>query len=350
MADILSRILGCLYGMACGDAMGVPSSFMSQDYIRKRWGWINTFLPPDPGHIFHDGLKAGEYTDDSEQAIGLMNSFCRNKHVDPYDVVNEIILWAERVKDKYVSPLGPSTARALQAIKAGADITLSGKFANSNGAAMRICPVGVIHGLRKSPEEELVRDVYMTCLPTHNTGICVAGASAIAMGVAVCIQGEQNIETILEKSMHAADLGQEYGYDTSSPLLSRRIELAYSLVKDNTDHKAGMKKLYEYFGGGDLMADTVPAALALFALGKGNFVNVIEYCVNFGGDCDTNGAMAGAMAGAYCGISAAPADWITTIQNVNHIDMKPYAEKLIALSSEWTVAGEAECRKSFFRL
>ena len=43
MIDTASRVLGCLYGMACGDAMGVPSSFMSQNYIRKRWGWIDTF-------------------------------------------------------------------------------------------------------------------------------------------------------------------------------------------------------------------------------------------------------------------------------------------------------------------
>ncbi len=350
MTETESRVLGCLYGMACGDAMGVPSSFMSQNYIRKRWGWIDTFLPPEPGHIFHDGLQAGEYTDDSEQAIGLMNSFFRNRHVDPYDVVNEIILWAERVKDKYVSPLGPSTARALKAIKEGADITQSGKYANSNGAAMRICPVGIIHGLRKSPAEELVRDVYMTCIPTHNTGICVAGASAVAMGVSSCVQGEQNIEKIIEETMAAADLGQEYGYDTAAPRLSRRIELAYSLVRGISDPESGMEKLYEYFGGGDLMADSVPAALALFALGKGDFEKVIGLCVNFGGDCDTNGAMAGAMAGAYCGVSAVPSDWAETIRQVNHVDLKYYADRLITLAGEWTSAGEADCRKAFTRL
>lgn len=69
------RVLGSLYGMASGDALGVPSSFMTQQYIKKKWGWIDTFYPPEKGHIFHDGLQAGEYTDDSEQTLGLMNSF-----------------------------------------------------------------------------------------------------------------------------------------------------------------------------------------------------------------------------------------------------------------------------------
>lgn len=40
------RVLGSLYGMASGDALGVPSSFMTQQYIKKKWGWIDTFYPP----------------------------------------------------------------------------------------------------------------------------------------------------------------------------------------------------------------------------------------------------------------------------------------------------------------
>lgn len=39
------RVTGSLYGMATGDALGVPSSFMTQDYIAEKWGWIDTFYP-----------------------------------------------------------------------------------------------------------------------------------------------------------------------------------------------------------------------------------------------------------------------------------------------------------------
>ena len=65
----LDRVTGSLYGMATGDALGVPSSFMTQDYIAEKWGWIDTFYPPEKGHIFHDGLKAGEYTDDVTRQV-----------------------------------------------------------------------------------------------------------------------------------------------------------------------------------------------------------------------------------------------------------------------------------------
>lgn len=336
------RVVGCLYGMSTGDSLGVPSSFMTPDYIQKTWGWIDTFYPAEKGHIFHDGLKAGEYTDDSEQALALMNSFIRNKRVDPRDVVEEILAWADRVKDKYASPLGPSTERALKAIRAGADITVSGRYGNTNGSAMRISPVGIIHGLRGSTCEECVRDVYMTCLPTHNTTVCVSSAAAIAWGVAVCMQGETDIGKIVEETMRAAEIGKRYGYEIVSPSISKRIALAYSLVEKSPDPKAGMREIYDYFGGGDLAADSIPTAVAMFALGKGDPKAVNELCVNLGGDCDTNAAMAGAMAGAYSGIDAVPEVWRNTITEVNGVDFESYAKRILDLIPEWSVATEQQ--------
>lgn len=331
------RVLGCLYGMATGDALGVPSSFMTPDYIAKTWGWIDTFYPPEKGHIYHDGLKAGEYTDDTEQALALMKSFLRNKKVVPRDVVNEILAWADRVKDKYASPLGPSTEKALKAIRDGADLTLSGRYGNTNGSAMRISPVGIIHGLRGSSCEELVKDVYLTCLPTHNTTVCVSSAAAVAWGIAVCLQGETDMDTIIQETMRAAEIGKQYGYPIVSPSISRRIEWIYDMVKKAPDRESAMKEIYDYFGGGDVAAESVPVAIGLFALGKGDPKEVNEICVNFGGDCDTNAAMAGAMAGAMSGVDAVPEAWRDTIRRVNNISLETYAEEIIKMIPEWEV-------------
>lgn len=340
--NTFDRVVGSLYGMATGDALGVPSSFMTQEYVQKTWGWIDTFYPPEKGHIYHDGLKAGEYTDDTEQALALLNSFIRNKRVVPMDVVKEILAWADRVKDKYASPLGPSTERALKAIRDGADIHVSGKLGNTNGSAMRISPLGMIHGLRGSTCQELVRDVYLTCMPTHNTTVCVSTAAAIAWGVALCMRGEQDLDKIVDGTKEAAELGRHLGYSIVSPSISTRIDFVRELVRKNADEpKKAMAEIYDYFGGGDLAAESVPVAIGMFLLGKGDVEKVNEYCVNFGGDCDTNAAMAGAMAGAYSGIQTVPAAWRETIRNVNHIDLEDYANKLIALVPDWQVGEEA---------
>lgn len=34
------RTLGCLWAMACGDALGVPSSFLTPEQIKSKYGWM----------------------------------------------------------------------------------------------------------------------------------------------------------------------------------------------------------------------------------------------------------------------------------------------------------------------
>ncbi len=331
------RVLASLYGMATGDALGVPSSFLTQNQIRSTWGWIDTFYPPAPGHIFHDGLKAGEYTDDTEQALALINAFYKSRKVVPMDVVEEILKWAERVKDKYRSPLGPSTERALKAIKAGASIYESGRYGNTNGSAMRISPIGLIHGLKDTSLDELVGDVYQTCIPTHNTTVCVSSAAAIAAAVCYALRGEE-IGQILEKAVEASEIGRKYGYEIASGNVGKKTLFALDIVKKNaSDPKAALSVLYDYFGGGDLAQDSIPLALALFALGRGSVREVNEYAVNLGGDCDTNAAMAGAIAGAYSGLSTVPPEWIRTVESVNNIDFNVYADRIFEIAENWSV-------------
>jgi len=335
-----SRVLGCMYGMATGDALGVPSSFQTRSQIKEKWGWIDTFYPPEKGHIFHEGLKPGEYTDDTEQALALARSFMRNRRVVPQDVVDEIIKWADRVRNKYTSPLGPSTERALKAIKQGEPIEESGKFGVTNGSAMRISPLGIIHGLKKSTLETLVRDVHLTCLPTHNTSVSIAAAASVAWGVALCIRGEANIEVIIGETMKAAEIGAQYGNVVSAPDIPTRIRFICDMIKLTDNHERTLDKVYEMFGGGDLAADSVPVAIGMFVLGKGNPKIVNEFAVNLGGDCDTNAAIAGAMAGAYSGVDAVPQAWRRKVDEMNQDNLAEIARQLIELTPYWQDAGE----------
>lgn len=303
------RTLGCLWAMACGDALGVPSSFLTPEQIKSKYGWIDTFYPPEKGHIFHDGLRAGEYTDDTEQSMALMNAYIRDKKVVPMSVVKEIIAWADRVKDKYASPLGPSTERALKNIAAGGDITVSGKWGNTNGSSMRIAPLGIIHGLRGSTLQELARDVALTDLATHNTRVCNAAATAIAWGVAQAMRGEENLDKIVDATIEAAAEGAKYGFSIPSPDIGMRIALACDIVRKAKDDQQALHDLYAMFGGGD---------------------------------CDTNGAMAGAMVGAMAGIDAVPQMWRDKISEMNACNFAKDADEILALIPQWHVASESD--------
>jgi len=84
--------------------------------------------------------------------------------------------------------VGPSTKRAMLAYQAKVAVTEIGRTGVTNGAAMRISPIGVYAGLRAMSLEALVDTVEVACLPTHHTAPAISGAAAIAAAIAAGIQ------------------------------------------------------------------------------------------------------------------------------------------------------------------
>ena len=61
--------LGALYGLAIGDALGMPTQLMSRAAIAERYGTLHTFEPADDDHPLAAGMAAASITDDTEQAL-----------------------------------------------------------------------------------------------------------------------------------------------------------------------------------------------------------------------------------------------------------------------------------------
>ena len=71
------KIAGALAGVAIGDAMGMPSEFMTREEIRSIYGRIEGFCPPHPRHM-HVAMEAGRITDDTEQTLAIIEAL--DKH------------------------------------------------------------------------------------------------------------------------------------------------------------------------------------------------------------------------------------------------------------------------------
>ena len=76
---------------------------------------------------------------------------------------------------------------------------------------MRIAPVGMIHGMLSLTLDDLVRDVYETCIPTHNTTVCVSSAAAVAAAVcgAMKMATLEGIADVLENMSNGVELPAE---------------------------------------------------------------------------------------------------------------------------------------------
>lgn len=70
---ILEKFKGCMLGLAIGDALGMPVEGLTAKEIRETVGQVRDMMSPASGH-FHFGLKAGQFTDDTEEALILAES------------------------------------------------------------------------------------------------------------------------------------------------------------------------------------------------------------------------------------------------------------------------------------
>ena len=80
------------------------------------------------------------------------------------------------------------------------------------------------------------------------------------------------------------------------------------------DEVAARQNLIATYACDVTAAEAVPPALGAF-LAADSFEWAVALAVSLGGDTDTIGAMAGALAGVYWGVEAVPSSWFDALEN-----------------------------------
>ena len=324
--QLFDKIYGCLLGVAAGDAMGMPTSLLPADEIQRLFPeGVDTFLPAPPGHLIHDRMVAGEVTDDTQQTLLLADLFLETGSFAAEGVARKLIAWADSINAFDGLFLGPSSLRALSQIKAGADISKTGLIGDTNGASMRISPVGLAH---PGDLDAVVTDTAEVCMPTHNTNIAIAGAAGVGSFIATALESD-NLDKCIEAYFYGVKAGMQRGGKWTAASIQHRTEWALDIVKSGENEKDIWTNLYNYIGTGVATTETVPTSLALVVMYGGNPWDVIKAAANIGGDCDTIGAIAGSMAGAFAGVNAFPDHVALKIQEVNQLGLEQYAERFV---------------------
>ncbi len=322
------RVLGTLYGQAIGDAMGMPSELWPVEKIRQRFGQITTFLDgPDENEVARNFTR-GEYTDDTNQALAILDALIEN-HWQPNQrlIANHLIDWATSVDAWQKNILGPSSKAALTAIKAGRDPRSITDQALTNGAGMRIAPVGALFEPDELPA--LVSLVAQVTRVTHSSDVAISGACLVAGAVSAGVAG-QSWDDMMMVALQASDLGLKAGAPTWAAKVRVRLELGLELAKRYRDNTTAFSKvIYEVIGTGTMVSESIPAAVAIAYFTR-NVADCAILCANLGGDTDTIGAMACAICGAKTGIGEMPSEWTALIdeRNPQH-DLKKYADQMM---------------------
>ena len=324
------RAAGALYGLAIGDALGMPTQMMSRAEVVSVFGTLLVDFEPAPSdHPIAQGMTAGRITDDTEQALLLAGQLIKDHGaLDITAWADALIAWEKEMKAKgSLDLLGPSTKRAIAALIAGGDPEEVGSRGDTNGAAMRITPVGI--AVRSYDLDQLVASVTEASRLTHNTSVALAGASAVAAAVSAGIDGA-TIDEIIDRACDAATLGSRKGHWIAGADVAVRIRWALELVRGLGAEE--VVELLPILVGTSLTTwESVPAAFAVVGAFADEPWLACRVAASLGGDSDTIAAMTGAILGAHWGVAVFPGTARETVASVNGLDFEHLTRELLAL-------------------
>jgi len=286
-------MLGCLYGQAIGDALGLGSEFMSKDEVIKNY--------PDGlknyDQIIQDAHRRrwakGAWTDDTDMMLCILNGFENGAF--------NLHLVASNFKDWFNGTpmgIGSHTYKVL----CMADYVeqpemcsklwweLSRKQSAANGALMRTSVVGLA-------KTDIENESEAICKLTHYDPRCV-GSCVIAASIIhnlVWYNNELSYQDI-------KNIAQRY-----DERILEWIDVAYN------SSDISMLDLDEKYSIGYTLR-TLSAALWCYWHST-SFADGLLSVVNEGGDADTNSTIAGAILGAKFGLSSIPKHYIDKLHN-----------------------------------
>ncbi len=250
----------CVYGLAVGDALGVPYEFRGRDTFECS-GMV--------GHGTHD-QPAGTWSDDTSMTLATCDSIREKGRIDVDDIRERFVAWYTH--DAYTCDrlfdIGGATSRALSTGRGCA-----GERDNGNGSLMRIVPLAFV-----ANDNEVRAVSAITHAHPTSTEACVRMVH-VARGL---ISGENAWQEAVSE-----------GIDPEKPR--------------------------DAIASGGYVLHTFEAALWCLA-NTHSYRDCVLTAVNLGSDTDTTGAVAGALAGIVYGIDGIPQEWLDELRGKDVIE------------------------------
>ena len=342
-----SRAYGALAGLALGDALGMPTQAMSPEQIREVYGTITGLVDADASQPYAPGMPAGSVTDDTEQALLVASLLVRGRGsssgrvaLDAGEFAHALLAWEDSMIERgSLDLLGPSTKAALERVRAGEDPLTVGGAGTTNGAAMRVTPIGI--SMSTADPEAFADAVWSSCQVTHATrqGFQSAAlvAAAVSMGIDAARSTTPDLRSLLWKAVTYVDSLPERGAWTPDPDVVAATRRAMQLVANPAS--SSLECLVEQVGTSVASAQAIPMAFALLA--RDPSPQALLDAANIGGDTDTIGAIAGAILGAALGFEVFVGRGLAQVELTSHLDLPSVALELLELRAAHEPAASA---------
>ena len=309
-----TRALACLVFGVIGDAMGTPTENLEPAEIEQRFGWVDSF--------------EGDGTDDTILRDMIASALIRTGgYADADHWAGE---WREQHQAIFGTKVGrffPSVLHAAAKLRHGyAPRTIAEGTMPSSTSATAIAPVGIVNA--GNPRAAAAQAMEIASL-IHVTDVafCQDGAAAIAAAVAEALMPEATVDSVLEAST-------AYQKPWSGKEMLTLIAAALELAGEVGDYKRFRQRYHDKFRQ-RISCDsreTIPAALAIVRLAKGDPALAAVLGANFGRDTDTIACMAAGICGALNGVSPRSAELVERLPVAVLRAQAELASRLVAVT------------------
>ncbi len=292
-----------LFGVAIGDALGVPVEFsprekLLQDPITDMTGYGTYNLPP------------GTWSDDSSLTFCLAESLCSGFNTDHMGEL--FVKWYYQdywTATGEVFDIGIGTRNALYKIKNGTKAELAGgreENDNGNGSLMRILPL--VFAIKDLPIEERFERTKQVSSITHGHIRAVMACFYYLEFARQLIEGKSKFDIYEDLQITLPSFFKNTGIESA--------EIAYfdRILKANIADL----RLSEIKSGGYVI-ETIEACIWCL-LTTENYKDAVLKAVNLGHDTDTTAAVTGGLAGLLYGFECIPEDWVKKIAKREEIE------------------------------
>ena len=322
------RCFGAFYGLAIGDALGVPLEFEPVCYKQKLY--VSKMQP-----TIRNSLKPGQWTDDTSQALCLADSLIMRSRFDPLDFNLRLLAWwyggynnafrkdSERKSKKSVG-LGGNTALAMtRFLDHGESFTKAGDSNTSgNGSIMRLSPLAVWFANFCTSRGTFNRDIITAMRVAKHSSLAthqgVEAGECCALLMMFLVRAIQTGDKFLVFEELAT-----FFKSTNSPtvecIAKSQAEYLPATKEIDPDRNWNWKaKEFKYSSRRTQENPNYIGSYACDALAMAfhciyttdSFRSALLKAVNLRGDADSVGAITGQMAGALYGYSSIPSDWL----------------------------------------